>query len=142
MTDYPGFGDRPRDSLMTLLADLYQMVMGCCRRGSTGWSQSMGCVLALRATVEDPARVRRLVLGPPAGSMSTGGVPGIGAVHGGPGDRMRPLGSLTMALVRVGAFLRGSLVEAALRIVPGGTHDRIEERPELVATLTAAHLGS
>jgi pimeloyl-ACP methyl ester carboxylesterase len=69
LVDYPGFGDAPPDPAIATLSDLYDATFAALPEQFDLVAMSMGGVLALRAALEHPRRVRRLVL-----LATTGGI--------------------------------------------------------------------
>ena len=126
----------------------------------------MGGVLALRAALEVPDRVRRLVL------VATSGGIDVTRLGGAPwreewralqplappwfvddrtdvSERLPSVRAPTLLIfgdadplgpVRVGEFLRDRLPNARLEVIAGGTHDMEMECPDLVASLIRSHL--
>jgi pimeloyl-ACP methyl ester carboxylesterase len=60
--DWPGFGSNPPRADVTSVDDMYRLVQACIDRPVDIVAQSMGGVFALRAALEHPDLVRRLVL--------------------------------------------------------------------------------
>jgi pimeloyl-ACP methyl ester carboxylesterase len=60
--DWPGFGSNPPRSDITTADDLYGLVEACIDRPVDIVAQSMGGLFAIRAALEHPDLVRRLVL--------------------------------------------------------------------------------
>ncbi len=164
--DYPGLGDAPADPEITSLADLYLATMATLPTLFDVVALSMGCVLALRAAIEYPHRVRRLVLVAASGGVD---VARFGAHDWRAGWRaQRPdaptwflddrtdftaqLGVVVtptlllfgdqdpIAPQGVGDFLRTLLPSAELKTIAGGTHSLVEDHAETVARLIDAHL--
>lgn len=71
LIDYPGLG-APLDPRIGCLSDLFQAILEKAPVVFDAVALSMGCVLALRAAIECPHRVRRLVLVAPTGGCPVG----------------------------------------------------------------------
>jgi pimeloyl-ACP methyl ester carboxylesterase len=166
LVGYPGFAGNPPDPALRSLSDLYRAVFATLPPVFDLVAQSMGGVLALRAALEQPERIRRLVLVATSGGIDVkrlGGVdwrPAWRALHqqaptwfiDDRTDVTEQLGDVRaptllvfgdadpLIPVRVGEFLRDRLPDARLEIVPGGTHDMDEECPDVLANLIRAHL--
>jgi pimeloyl-ACP methyl ester carboxylesterase len=165
LVGYPGFAGNPPDPALRSLSDLYRAVFAKLPPVFDLVAQSMGGVLALRAALEQPERVRRLVLVATSGGIDVkrlGGVdwrPAWRALHekaptwfiDDRTDVTEQLGNLRVPTllifgdadplipVRVGEFLRDGLPDARLEVIPGGTHDMDTECPDVVANLIRAH---
>jgi poly(3-hydroxyoctanoate) depolymerase len=163
---YPGFAGNPPDPTIWSLSDLYRAVLAKLPPVFDLVAQSMGGVLALRMALEQPDRIRRLVLVATSGGVDVqrlGGVDwreGWRALHQKAptwfvDDRTDVTGQLAyvrastllifgdtdpISPVRVGEFLRDRLPQARLEIIAGGTHDMEIERPDVVAGLVRSHL--
>ena len=167
LVDYPGLGDCAPHGAITSLADLYETVMARLPEHCDLVALSMGCVLALRAAIEQAPRIRRLVLVATSGGAD---LAPLGAADWRPKfsaqrpdaptwflndrtdltDRLHLVAAPTLLIFGdrdpiapppVGHFLRGRLPSAELRSVTGGTHDLTQEHATLVAELIDAHLG-
>ena len=162
---YPGFGDVPPDASIRSLADLYDALLRVLPDTFDLVAQSMGNVLALRMAIEQPRRVRRLVL-----TAVSGGIP-MAALGGADWrtalseeqpdlptwfiddttdltDRLASVRAPTLLLFgdedllappRVGEFLRDRIAGARLEVLRGA-HWFAHEQPDRVAALVAAHL--
>ena len=162
LVDYPGLGDAPPDPAIATLSDLYDVVLAALPDRFDLVAMSMGCVLALRAALECPQRIRRLVL-----IATTGGidVKALGAAEwraewtaqrpDAPrwfvddrsdfADRLSELAVPTLLVFgdadplappQVGEFLRERIAGSALEIVKGGTHDlEHDHAPELASAI-------
>ena len=163
---YPAFGGVPPHPEVRSLSDLYRHVFASLPPRFDLVAQSMGGVLAARKAIEEPERVRRLVLTTTSGGVDTvrlGAVDwraGRAAWQGNAPDwfvddrtdlteHLATLQAPTLLIfgdedpispVAVGEFLRDRIPASRLVVLRGGTHDLALERPDEVATLIAAHL--
>jgi pimeloyl-ACP methyl ester carboxylesterase len=163
---WPGLGGAPADPSVTEISDLVERVVKDITGPTILFAQSMGGLIALRAALEVPHKVRSLVL-----SVTSGGVD-VRALGGAdwrpwfeehnPGaprwfldaqDDMTPhlhqIGIPALLLwgdadpispVAVGRRLAELLPLAELVIVPGGTHDLVAERATDVLPAIERHL--
>jgi pimeloyl-ACP methyl ester carboxylesterase len=165
---YPGLADAAPDPAIQSLADLHDHVMASLPPRFDLVAMSMGCVLALRAVLEQPGRVNRLVLVAASGGID---VVRLGGEDWRPGWRSRHplaptwfledrtdltarLGSITtptlllfgdadpISPTAVGQFLADSIPSARLEIIAGATHDLELEHPDLLARLIDGHLNA
>jgi pimeloyl-ACP methyl ester carboxylesterase len=163
---YPGLGDAPPNPAIATLSDLYDFVLATLPERFDLVAMSMGGVLALRAALECPHRVRRLVL-----LATTGGVDvaTLGAVdwrtewaspkadaprwfvddRSNYMERLRELDVPTLLIFgdadpwappSVGKFLRPHIRGSTLEIVKGGTHDLEHDHAPLLASAIRRHL--
>ncbi|MES1178595.1 MAG: alpha/beta hydrolase [Myxococcales bacterium] len=163
---YPGLGGVPVDEEVSRLDDLITWVT----RAMTGpvdlVAQSMGGIVAVRAALEKPELVRRLVLTATSGGID---LSSFGAVDwrpefrarnpGAPGWFMDDCTELSTRLheitvpvlliwgdsdpispVAVGERLAELLPRSELVVLNGGTHDLAFERADEVAALIERHL--
>lgn len=166
LVEYPGFAGVPPDPTVRSLSDLSRVVLARLPATFDMVSFSMGGVLALRAALAHPERVRRLVLAATSGGID---VRRLGGADWREGLRARMPAAPTWFLddstdvteqlsslraptllvfgdadplspVRVGEFLQARIPNSRLEIVPGGTHDMEIEQPNLLARLIQAHL--
>jgi pimeloyl-ACP methyl ester carboxylesterase len=164
--DYPGFGDAPPDSEVRSLSELFERLVRTLPDRFDLVSLSMGGILALRLALEHPERVRKLVLVATSGGVDVarlGGVdwrPGYLAARAGiprwfvddrtdVTDRLGAVTAPTLLVfggadpispVAVGEFLQSRLPSGRLAVIPGATHDVVEDYPDEVARLIAEHL--
>jgi pimeloyl-ACP methyl ester carboxylesterase len=164
---YPGFAGNPPDPAIWSLSDLYRALLARLPAVFDLVAQSMGGVLALRMALEQPDRIRRLVLVATSGGMDVQGLGGVDWREGWRAahqkaptwfidDRTDVTGQLAyvraptllifgdtdpISPVRVGELLRDRLPRARLEIIAGATHDMELERPDVVAGLIRSHLG-
>jgi pimeloyl-ACP methyl ester carboxylesterase len=166
LVPYPGFAGAPSDPAVRSLSDLYRAVLATLPPVFDLVAQSMGGVLALRAALEEPDRVRRLVLVATSGGIDVARLGGVDWREGWRArqrtappwfvddrtdvtERLASVRAPTLLIfgdadpispVRVGEFLRDRLPNARLETVAGGTHDMEMERPDRVASLIRSHL--
>lgn len=163
---WPGFGESPPDASVKSLDDLVTRVVDAIRGHTVLFAQSMGGVIALRATLRTLPHVRALVL-----SVTSGGIPlaPLGAQDWRPAFAkqnpnlpswfLEARDDLTAELPRidvptlllwgdadpispvaVGRRLTQLLPRASLVVVPGGTHDLASERAQDVLPHIERHL--
>lgn len=166
IVDYPGFNGVPANGALHSLSDLYEDIMRRLPARFNLVAQSMGGVMALRAAIEQPERVRRLVLVATSGGMD---VRRLGGIDWRPAylarltmvprwfaddrtDVTEQLSSVhiptllifgdadDISPVAVGEVLRDRLPDARLEVLAGGTHDMTTEQPDDVARLVRSHL--
>lgn len=151
---WPGFAGVPVDPTVRGLSDLVTRVVNEITTPTVLFAQSMGGLIALRATLARPEHVRALVL-----SVTSGGIDvrALGASDWRPQfeqknpnaprwfldarddltPRLREISAPVLLLwgdadpispVAVGRRLAELLPRAELVVVPGGTHDLVSER--------------
>jgi pimeloyl-ACP methyl ester carboxylesterase len=118
---WPGLGNVPPRPDVRGFDDLLRLTLATIDRDVALVAQSMGGILALQATLERPARVRRLVL-----AATSGGV------DGGDADPISP--------VAVGQNLASLLPKSHLVVIPGGDHAFARDRAADVAPHILRHL--
>jgi pimeloyl-ACP methyl ester carboxylesterase len=164
---WPGLGDQPHDPAIKGTDDLVRMVAARMDGPVDLVAQSMGGVIAARLALEQPDKVRRLVL-----TVTSGGVDmaGLGASdwresyrksfpraaawitegRSAPSLPVEKIAAPTLLLwgdsdpispVAVGRHLQSRLPDAHLHIVAGGDHDLSRTHAAEVAPLIARHLG-
>ncbi len=164
--DWPGLGDVPPDPRVRSIDDLVSLVLDRMDRPVDLIAQSMGGVVAIRAALERPAMVRRLVL-----AVTSGGVdlsrfraadwrpdyrrefPTAASwiLDRGPdmSDRIRTVEAPMLLLwgdadpispVAVGEYLAGLLPNARLVVINGGGHTMARDRAAEIAPHIARHL--
>jgi pimeloyl-ACP methyl ester carboxylesterase len=165
---WPGFGDTPPDPAVRCLDDLLTLVLERLDRPSALVAQSMGGVLAMRAALERPAVVRRLVLVATSGGIDLGSLDiedwrpdYLAEFPGAPrwfvddrADLTERLSAMRAPVLllwgdadplsppRVGQRLAQLLPDAVLRIIPGGDHAFAHARAEEVASLIQGFLAA
>lgn len=158
---WPGLGDEPAEPGVRGLYDLVDRVEDALRDKSTLVAQSMGGVAAIAAALRRPERVERLVLTATSGGLDLRACPGQDwrpdyyrrfpkAAPWIAQQRFDFSGRLPMIRVKtlliwsdadpisplpVGERLSQLLPNARLRVVSGGAHAFVQERPEEVARL-------
>jgi poly(3-hydroxyoctanoate) depolymerase len=164
--EYPGLGGVAPDPSLHTLADLQRYLLASLPERFDLVTMSMGGVLALRIALEQPARVRKLVL------MATSGGVNVAALGGvewrdtfrqvqpeAPSwfvedrtDVTPELGRISqptlliygdadlIAPVPVGRLLLENLPNARLEVVPDADHDLEINYPDLIASFIEAHL--
>lgn len=165
--DYPGLGTSPRSSDVDSLDELYRYVVDRLPSGTSDLvAVSMGCSLALRAALEIPARIRRLVLIAAAGGIDVFRFGAHDWREGWAarrpeaprwfiedrtdyGPRLDTIQIPTLlvfgdadaiAPLTVGDYLSTRMPRASLEVIAGATHDLLEERAGEIASLIARHL--
>jgi poly(3-hydroxyoctanoate) depolymerase len=163
---YPGFGGVPADPAVQSMEDLLTRVLRALPEPSHVIAQSMGGVLALRAALREPTRVRSLVLSATSGGLNT---QALGAQDWRPWFAAnfpelpnwfaRDRSDLTAELARidvpvlliwgdadpispvtVGERLAALLPNATLHVIAGGDHDVANAHASEVARYVDAHL--
>jgi pimeloyl-ACP methyl ester carboxylesterase len=163
---WPGLGEQPDDSAISGMDDLVGLVARRLDAPADLVAQSMGGIVAVRLALEQPARVRRLVL-----VVTSGGVDmtGLGAVDWrddyrasfpraaswitAPGSSagllVEKIAAPTLLIwgdadpispLAVGRHLEQRIAGASLHVVPGGDHDLARTHAPQVAALIARHL--
>jgi pimeloyl-ACP methyl ester carboxylesterase len=165
---WPGFGGVPPDPGVRGIADLVARVVDQITAPVSLLAQSMGGVIAVRAALQKPDSIRRLVL-----SVTSGGidVARLGAHDWRPNfrahnpdlpswflderedltERMRGITVPVLLLwgdadpispVAVGRRLAQVFPRARLIVVEGGTHDLVHERADEIAPHIDGHLAA
>jgi poly(3-hydroxyoctanoate) depolymerase len=166
LCEYPGLGGAPPKADLRTLADLEAHLLASLPEQFDLVTMSMGGVLALRIALEQPQRIRKLVLMATSGGVD---MQALGALewrdHTLKRSPERPswfmddrtdvtpqLGQIAqdtlliygdddlIAPVAVGELLQKHLPNARLEIIPGGTHDLEIDFPDLIASFIEAHL--
>jgi pimeloyl-ACP methyl ester carboxylesterase len=164
---WPGFGVEPADPAVRGFDDLVELVEEELTEPATVVAQSMGGIVAIRAAVRCPEKVRALVLVATSGGVD---VARLGAAdwredyrrsfpaaaswiaddrpdHG---RELRLITAPTLLIwgdadpispVAVGEHLASLLPNATLRVIPGGTHSLAVDHAPAVAKLIAGTSG-
>jgi pimeloyl-ACP methyl ester carboxylesterase len=163
---WPGLGHQPHDPSIKGIDDLVDLVAARMDQPVDLVAQSMGGVIAARLALEQPQRVRRLVL-----TVTSGGVDmaGLGSADWRADYRQSfpqaaawitdsrasvalPVERITAATlliwgdadaispVAVGKHLEQRMPDARLHVVPGGDHDVARTHAAAVAPLIEKHL--
>jgi pimeloyl-ACP methyl ester carboxylesterase len=166
LCEYPGIGHAAPDPSLRTLAELQRHVLSRLPERCDLVAKSMGGVLALRIALEEPKRIRKLVLLATSGGINVAALGGIDWRD--TFRRFQPdapswfiedrtdvtpqLGRITqptllifgeadlIAPVRVGHFLKSKLPDARLELLAEGTHDLEAEYPDIIASMIEAHL--
>ncbi len=164
---WPGLGRQPADPSVNGIADLVRLVEAQLGdRPVDLLAQSMGGAVAMAVTLRNPGKVRRLVLAVTSGGVD---MTGLGAADWRANyranhpdaaswiaderpDHTAALSGVTqptlllwgdsdpISPVAVGRRLESLLPDSVLRIVPGGDHGFVEERPDDIAPWIVKHL--
>lgn len=163
---WPGFGPTPRDPDVNGMDDLVARVVSMIDRPTALVAQSMGGVVAIRAALERPHLVTRLVLTVTSGGVDVaalGGhdwrpayfeanrsIPAWFAAYGQDmSDAIRTIAVPALLLwgdadpvspVAVGERLKTLLPHAELHVLAGGAHNLANAMADRVAPLVDAHL--
>jgi len=166
LLDWPGLGDVPSDPDVNGLDDLVSRVLERLDGPADLVAQSVGGVVAIRAVLERPAMVRRLVLAATSGGVDTSrfdaqdwrpeyrrefpqAASWILEHRSDLSDRIRTIGSSTLLVwgdadpispVGVGEYLARLLPNARLVVIRGGDHALARDQAGEVAAHIAAHL--
>lgn len=164
--EYPGLGGVPANPTLHTIADLQRYLLESLPERFDLVTMSMGGVLGLRIALEQPQRIRSMVLMATSGGVD---VSAFGAVDWRDTfRRVQPdvptwfleervdltpeLGRVKhptlliygdadlIAPVAVGEHLRAHLPNATLEVIPKGTHDLEIDHPDLIASYIEAHL--
>lgn len=162
---WPGLGDQPHDPAVRGMDDLVRLVAARMDEPVDVVAQSMGGIIAARLALEQPGKVRRLVLAVTSGGVDMAGLGAADwradyrksfprAAEWITAARSSPLPVERIAVptlliwgdadpispVAVGRHLEQRLPDARLHVVPGGDHDVARTHADLVAPLIAEHL--
>jgi pimeloyl-ACP methyl ester carboxylesterase len=166
LCEYPGLGGVAANADLTTLADLQRHLLASLPERFDLVTMSMGGVLGLRIALEQPGRLRKLVLMATSGGVD---VSKLGAIewrdtfrelqpsvpswflkerrdltselHRVPHPTLLIYGDADLiAPVAVGQHLLAHLPNARLEVIPEGTHDLELDYPDLIASYIEAHL--
>ena len=166
LVDYPGLSDLPLEAGIDSVSALSRWLLGRLPERFDLVALSMGSAVALRIALEQPERVRKMILVTTAGGVDARRFGGVdwrpSFVERRPAaprwfvddaeDLTSRLGDLhapvqlvfgerdLIAPPAVGRFLLEHLPGARLEVVEGATHDLEAEEPDLLASLIEAHL--
>lgn len=166
LCQYPGLGGVEPDPSLASLADLQRHLLTQLPERFDLVTMSMGGVLGLRIALEQPERVRKLVLMATSGGVDVMALGGIDwretfqqRVPHAPSwfleertDLTPRLGSVRqptlliygdadlIAPVSVGMHLKEHLPDARIEVLPGATHDLELDFPDVIASFIEAHL--
>ena len=163
---WPGLGDQPHDPAVTGIDDLVRMVAAKMDGPVDLVAQSMGGGIAARLAIEQPRKVRRLVLTATSAGIDMAGLgasdwredyrksfpramrwitePGAAALL--PVEKIEAPTLLLwgdsdpISPVAVGRHLEARLPQARLHVIAGGDHDLARTHAAEVAPLIARHL--
>lgn len=164
--EYPGLGGIAPDPALRTMADLQRHVLAPLPEQFDLVTMSMGGVLALRIALEQPRRIRKLVLMATSGGVDVAALGGIDwrdtfrrVQPEAPGWFVEDRSDVTpelptisqptlliygdadlIAPVEVGQLLLRHLPNARLEVIPEGTHDLEIDYPDLIASFIEAHL--
>ncbi|HXK20764.1 MAG TPA: alpha/beta hydrolase [Polyangiaceae bacterium] len=166
LCEYPGLGGASADPSLKTLSDLQQHLLASLPEQFDLVTMSMGGVLALRIALEQPERIRKLVLMATSGGVDVAKLGGLDwrdtfrkVQPNVPSwfledrtDVTEQLGRIThptlliygtddlIAPPSVGELLQQHLPHAQIEIIPDATHDLEIEYPDLIAAFIEAHL--
>ena len=166
LCEYPGLGGVEPNRKLKTLSDLQQHLLASLPEQFDLVTMSMGGVLALRIALEQPERIRKLVLMATSGGVDVAKLGGVDwrdtfrkvQPHvpswflDDRTDVTEQLGRVAhptlliygdddlIAPARVGQLLQQNLPNAQLEIIADATHDLEIEFPDLIAAFIEAHL--
>lgn len=165
--EWPGHGAVPPDPRVSSFDDLVALVLDRMDRPVDLVAQSMGGAIAIRAALDRPGMVRRLVLTATSGGIDLArfstedwrspyrrehpqaAAAALLEYQDDFSGRLRTITAPTLLLwgdsdpispVAVGEYLASLLPRSKLIVVPGGSHMFAEEQAEVVAPYIASHL--
>ena len=166
LCEYPGLGGVEPNARLHNLADLQRHLLRSLPAQFDLVSMSMGGVLALRIALEQPQRLRKLVLMATSGGVDVAALGGVdwrdtfqkvqpelprwfiedrsdlthelGRIHH---PTLLIFGAADLiAPPEVGELLQKQLPRARLEVIPEATHDLEIDFPDLIASMIEAHL--
>jgi pimeloyl-ACP methyl ester carboxylesterase len=163
---WPGFGGAPADASVSGISGLVTRVVTHITGPAVLFAQSMGALVALRAALAVPDRIRALVLSVTSGGIDVGALGGVDwrpqferhnpdaprwflDARDDLEPRLHEVRAPVLLLwgdadpispVAVGRRLAELLPDAELVVVPGGTHDLASERANEVVPYIERHL--
>lgn len=166
LLSWPGAGSQPPDPHVSGFADLIAYATRCLNGPADLIAQSMGGVVALGVALEDPERVRRLVLVATSGGIDVAefgardwredyraeypmAAPWLTEDAADYTESLSAIGTPTLLIcgdadpispVEVGRRLAQLLPNSELHVLRGGTHGLAHDRPDEVACLIRDHL--
>jgi pimeloyl-ACP methyl ester carboxylesterase len=168
LLEWPGHGTVPPDPRISRFEDLVDLVKARMDRPVDLVAQSMGGAVAIRATLDLPHMVRRLVLSATSGGVDlsrfdadewrasyrqeyprAAGSASLLEYRTDLSERIRTIHAPTLLLwgdsdpispVAAGEYLESLLPRSKLIVVPGGSHSFAEEQPDLIAPYIESHL--
>jgi pimeloyl-ACP methyl ester carboxylesterase len=166
LCEYPGLGGVAANPNLHAMADLQRHLLASLPEQFDLVTMSMGGVLALRIALEQPTRIRKLVLMATSGGVDVAALGGIDwrdsfrlVQPNAPGWFLEDRTDVTPELGRiahptlliygdadliappnVGHLLQKNLANARIEIIADATHDLEIDHPDLIASLIEAHL--
>ena len=166
LLNWPGAGDEPRDPEIAGFGDLTDRVSRSVDGRIDLIAQSMGGIVALALALQDPQRVRRLVLVATSGGLDVAqfgaadwrdeyrkeypnAAPWISEQRVDHTEFLPTIRVATLLIwgdmdpispVAIGRRLAQLLPNSDLRVLAGGTHSLAHDRPDEVASLIEDHL--
>jgi pimeloyl-ACP methyl ester carboxylesterase len=163
---WPGLGDEPARPEVTGIDDLVAMVLNRMAEPVNIVAQSMGGLVAIKAALAAPGRLKRLVLAATSAGVPVADLGGsdwrsdyyeaypqaarwIGEADEDLSRQIASIEAPTLLLwgsadpispVSVGERLRSLLPNATLEIISGGDHDLAQTHSQLVADMIRQHL--
>ena len=166
MLAWPGLGNEPADRAVTGIDDLVAMVLDHMPEPVNIVAQSMGGLVAIKAVLAAPTKVKRLVLAVTSAGVKVDDLGGsdwradyyaaypraavwIGSSREDLSPHLAGIDAPTLLLwgdsdaispVAVGERLQRLLPNARLQIIEGGDHDLAQTHADLVAEVIERHL--
>ena len=163
---WPGLGVQPQEPDVKDLDDLVGLVLARLDRPADLVAQSMGTLVALKAALAMPDKVRRLVLAGPASGVPVFELGGanwhadyrhefpdsshwITTAHEDLSSRLSGIAAPTLLMIgtrdpisplAIAQRFAELLVDARIEVIEGGQHDFPETRPVETAKMIRAHL--